>query len=111
MKSQFSHIKSVKLFAGIIIANYSDRIPTISFLAEIYTDLMLASAEAERVFSDMNRVMTKMRSRMSISRMSKKIIMMRLFRNLTKDETEQVLMRALKLFTTSAKRRKGQGHL
>ena len=110
-KNQFLHVSSVKQFSGILVANYIDRIPNIAFCAEIYIDLMLASAEAEQVFSDMNRVMTKLCNSMAVSRMSKKILIIRLHRILSKPEIENELNQALAIFLAAKKRRKGLGSL
>ena len=93
------------------MANYRERTPIVSLIAEIYVNVGLASAEAERIFSDMNRVITKLRNSMKVTRMSKKIIISRVFRILTKEESESILMRALEPFLTLKNRRRGQGRL
>ena len=111
VKCQYSSTTIVKVFAGILVANYSERFPVVSYLAEIYINLGLASAEAERIFSDMNRVMTKLRNCMSVSRMSKKIIITRIFKLLSKEESESILNRALVLFLAARERRRGKGKL
>ena len=67
MKNQYSTVESVKTFAGILVAKYSERFP----IAEIYVNVGIASAEVERIFSDMNSVMTKLRNSMSVTKMSK----------------------------------------
>ena len=69
MKNQYSTVESVKTFAGILVAKYSERFPIVLLLAEIYVNVGIASAEAERIFSDMNSVMTKLRNSMSVTKM------------------------------------------
>ena len=93
------------------MANYWERFPIVSLIAEIYVNVGLAYAEAERIFSDMNRVMTKFINSMEVTRMSKKIIISRVFSILTKEESENILMRALEMFLTLKNRRRGQGRL
>ena len=96
---------------NILVANYWERFPIVSLIAEIYVNVGLAYAEAERIFSDMNRVMTKFINSMEVTRMSKKIIISRVFSILTKEESENILMRALEMFLTLKNRRRGQGRL
>ena len=53
VKMQFSTVEKVRTFAGILVANYSENLPQISFISEVYLNLMMASVEAERMFSEM----------------------------------------------------------
>ena len=71
----------------------------------------MASVEAERMFSEMNRVLTKLRNSMSVGRMSKKIVITRGFKLLTREQQDLVLRRALELFLSLKKRRRGAGQL
>ena len=59
----------------------------------------------------MNRVMTKLRNCMSVSRMSKKIVISRIFKLLRKEGSESILNRALVLFFAARERRRGKGKL
>ena len=59
----------------------------------------------------MNRVMTKLRNCMSVLRMSKKIVISRIFKLLSKEESESILNRALVLFLAARERRRGKGKL
>ena len=70
IKQHYNSVDNTSTFAGIILANYSDRFPKLAFLSQIYLALMMASVEAERMFSEMNMTMTKLRNRMSVKRMS-----------------------------------------
>ena len=110
VKKQYS-TQSVKTFSGVLVASYVKQFPILCKLAEIYLDLNMSTAEVERMFSQMNCTMTKLRNSMKVENMNRKIFIKMIFKLLSKDMVNHLLLKATRRFCDAKNIKSGLGQI
>lgn len=114
LKNNFQYFKqivlnfksmSMKDFLRIFIKQYSDEFPEFSKLAKIASVLPISSADAERGFSAMKRIKTCARNRISEGKL--KTLMMITLEGPDMSNSQDVIIRAHKIFQSCKIRRGG----